>query len=85
MSKWVYKIELNKVISQMCEEYDLSRMEEICPEEVKKAIAEEIIKVWPLKRYGEMILKSRTIAELNRYLELVYDEADRKRVWCGFG
>jgi hypothetical protein len=69
MANWRYKIELNKVLTEMSEKHDLERHEEPCLKEVKEALANEIGKAWPLKRFCEKILKAKSIAEVNRILE----------------
>lgn len=83
MGAWRHKIELNKVVYDLNEKYDLSRFEEPCPEEVKTALAEEVKKAWPLQRFAGYITECQSIAELNRILENLYNAADRERVWCG--
>lgn len=84
MAAWRHKIELNKVIREASEKHDLSRFEEPCPEEVKIALAEEVKKAWPLQRFAGYITERKSIAELNRILENLFNAADREKVWCGF-
>jgi hypothetical protein len=83
MTEWRYKIDLAGVMLKCAEEHDLSHAEEDCPAEVKEAIATEITKAWPLKRFAPVIRESKSIAEINRVLRNIYDEADRSSVWCG--
>jgi hypothetical protein len=56
------------------EEHDLTHIEEDCPEEVKEAIAIEIVKAWPLKRFAQTIRQAKSIAEVNRILKNIYDD-----------
>ncbi len=81
---WKHKINLNGVISEMNEKYDLSCHEKKCPKEVKAAIAAEIAKAPPLVQFVNGVKACKTIAELNRKLQFIWDEADSARVWCGF-
>jgi hypothetical protein len=83
MTEWRHKINLAGVMFKCAEEHDLAHVEEDCPEEVKEAIATEIVKAWPLKRFAQTIRQAKSIAEVNRILENIYDEADRSSVWCG--
>ena len=83
MANWRFNISLNKVLNQCNEDFDLSRHEEDCPEEVKEALAAEVAKAWPLARFSQKIRACKSIAELNRILEVVWDAADTERVWCG--
>lgn len=80
---WRHKIELNKVMSDVCDKHDLSRVEEDCPEEVKEALATEIEKAWPIAHFCKKIRSAKSIAAVNRILERVYNDADRHAVWCG--
>ena len=80
---WRHKIELNAVLAKTSEDFDLERVEEDCPEEVKKLLSEEVKKAWPLARFAPKIMNAKSIAEVNRILENVYNEADRRAVWCG--
>lgn len=80
---WRHKIELNKVISDMSDKYDLSQFEKTCPREVKEALANEVKKAWPLARFADRLMKAKTIAAVNRLLETIFTEADYHRVWCG--
>jgi hypothetical protein len=83
MANWREKIELNQTLNRVQESHDLSRFEEPCPDEVKSALATELEKsVW-LKRHGARIRGADSIAEVNRILANVYDDADRHLVWCG--
>lgn len=81
---WRETIELNPVISEMSEKYDLDHVENDCPEEVKEKLAGEVEKSWTLKRFAPKLLKAKSIAEVNRILGNVFNEADRSKVWCGF-
>lgn len=81
---WQYKISLNKVLSQLNDEFDFEKLEAPCPQEAKTAIAVEIARALPLKRFRQQIIDCQTIAEMNRVLERIYDAADRSKVWCGF-
>lgn len=81
---WREKIELNQVISKMSEKYNLDNYEEPCPNEVKEELAKEIEKSIWLNRFASKIRKSKSIAAVNRILANVFDEADFKKVWCGF-
>lgn len=83
MVAWRYHIELNKVLDELNEQFDLSRYEEDCPSEVKEAIVKEISKAMPLKRFVPTLRDSLSIAEVNRVIQCIYDEADRSLVWCG--
>lgn len=83
MANWRYKIELNQAISQVTEDYDLSRVEEPCPEEVRDILAKECEKAAPLRRFGQQFRDAKSIAEVNRILNDVFEEADKKLVWCG--
>lgn len=83
MANWRYKIELNKVISQVSEDFDLSQFEEPCPENVRVALAEECEKAAPLRRFGRQLRDASSIAEVNRILDSVFSEADQQLVWCG--
>lgn len=83
MANWRYKIELNKVLTEMSEKHDLERHEEPCPKEVKEALAKELEKAWPLHRFCEKILNAKSIAQVNRILENVWNAADTEGVWCG--
>jgi hypothetical protein len=74
---------LNQILKQVSENYDLSREEEDCPAEVKEAIAVELEKAPPLKRFAEHIRNAKSIAKVNRVLDNVWDEADYSKVWCG--
>lgn len=83
MAKWHYKIQLNEVLEQASEDFDLSCFEKKCPKSVKTKLAAEVEKAPPLARFGARILRAVSIAEVNRVLSEVFDEADRSRVWCG--
>lgn len=83
MANWRYRIELNAALAKANDEFDLSRHEEKCPESVLIAVASEIEKALPLARFGKKIRKAKSIAEFNRILSNIYDEADRSLVWCG--
>lgn len=81
--KWLYKIELNNVIKTVCADFDLSKEEEDCPVEVKRLLTDELNKAPPLQIFSSSISQAKSIAEVNRILDQVYDEADRYKVWCG--
>ncbi len=81
MADWRYRIALNKVIEEMNEKHDLSRQEDPCPQEVLDALSKEVSKAPPLVHFVGRIKRAKTIAALNRILEIVYDEADRFLVW----
>lgn len=83
MANWRHKIELNQVIEDLSEKYNLSCHEEDCPQEVKEGIAKEIEKAWPIKRHADEVRKVKSIAALYRRLDLVFDDADTHLVWCG--
>jgi hypothetical protein len=83
MAEWRHKINLAGVMFDCAAQHDLTHVEEDCPEEVKEAIATEIIKAWPLKRFAPVVREAKSIAEVNRVLKSIYDEADRSSVWCG--
>jgi hypothetical protein len=83
MSNWRYKIELNGVIERVSEDFDLTRVEEPCPEEVRDALAAECEKAQPLYRFGQQFRDAKSIAEVNRILDSVFTVADEKLVWCG--
>lgn len=83
MVNWRYRIELAEILQKCSKDHDLSHYEEECPKDVKEAIAAEISKALPLSRLAPRVMESKTIAELNRVLQLVYDVADAELVWCG--
>lgn len=83
MADWRHHINLRTVIDDCCEEYNLECVEEDCPEAVKEAIATEIEKAWPIQHFGPRIRDCVSIAEVNRVLNAVFNEADAKLVWCG--
>lgn len=83
MARWLYTIDLSGVLNKVGESYDLTRFEEDCPDDVKEAIAAEVEKAPPLARFAELFRNAKSIAEVNRVLNDVYDVADRQRVWCG--
>lgn len=80
---WRHKIELNKVIADMTEKYDLSCFEEDCPSEVKTALASEVEKAFPLARFAYRLRNAKSIAAVNRLLAKIFNEADSQGVWCG--
>jgi hypothetical protein len=82
MANWRYRIKLGSVLEKCNEKFDLSRHEEDCPEEVRELIATEVSKAMPLHRFSRRVRAVKSIAELNRLLALIYDEADRSLVWC---
>ena len=83
MANWIEKIELNKAINIATEQYDLSRHEEPCPNEVKELIIAELNRSQILRRFAISVKKVKSIAALNRLLVQIYDEADYRKVWCG--
>jgi len=83
MTNWHEKINLHDVLSTVNANYDLSRVEEKCPAEVKAALAAEIKKSKTLSPLADKIIKAKTIAGVNRVLVTVFDTADRELVWCG--
>ncbi len=85
MANWQENIDLNGVLAKVGDEFDLSCVEKKCPKPVKDAIVAEIGKSSRLRNYGPLIQRARSIAEVNRILERVYNEADRIGVWCGMG
>ena len=80
---WKYKCELNQVITKANDEYDLSKLEDPCPQEVLELFALEVEKAPPLKEFGNVLRGAKTLAETNHILENVFDTADAKAVWCG--
>jgi hypothetical protein len=80
---WRYKIDLNQVIAELMDDYDLTCMEEDCPPEVKERLIAEISKATPLLRFIDQLQEVKSIAAVNRVLSDVYDEADVSKVWCG--
>ena len=80
---WIEKISLNQAIDKANERYDLSRLEEPVPDEVKLLINNEIARSRFLKRFTNRISNAGSIAQLNRILDSIFDDADRNRVWCG--
>ena len=80
---WRHEIELNDALAEADERFDLSRVEEPMPDEVKDLIIAELRKAWPLSRFVKQIQDAKSIAEGNRVLENIFNEADRSRVWCG--
>lgn len=83
MANWKQKINLNQILEQLSEEFDLSEVERPCPTVVKNKIANEVERVTVLKPFGKQIRKSRSIAAVNRILEQVFQVADENLVWCG--
>lgn len=83
MANWQHKIELNQIIQQVSEDFDLSRLEEPCPEQARNALATEIEKAPPLTHFGPKIRDAKSIAEVNRLLEAIFSAADHNLVWCG--
>ena len=83
MAAWRYKIDLAGVMLKCVEQYDLSRVEEDCPIEIKELIATEISKAPPLACFATAIRNCKSIAELDRTLTKIYDRADLRLVWCG--
>lgn len=83
MAMWREKIGLNKAIAKANDQFDLTRLEEPCPQEVKDMICAEIKKSNVLNCHVFRIQSCKTIAELNRKLERVFDDADKFLIWCG--
>ena len=83
MAIWKYKIELGRVMDEMSDKFDFSRLEEDCPQEVKEAIAVEISKAPPLARFAKKVKSVKSNAEMNRVLDSIYDVADDELVWTG--
>jgi len=83
MANWKYQIELNQVINDLSEQYDLECPKEPCPQEVKEALAKELQKAPPLAHYAKKIQKATSIAQVNRILNSVFNTADASLVWCG--
>lgn len=80
---WREHIDIAGVLEVMSEKYDLEREEEPCPPEVGEALAAEASKSIWLNRFGSELRASKSIAETNRILNRLYNDADRHRVWCG--
>jgi len=68
----------------MSEKYDLSEHEKECPKEVKDVLITEIERAEPLKFFVGSIRRSKSIAELNRVINRIFDTADKELVWTGF-
>lgn len=83
MANWQHKIQLNEIIEQCSEEFDLERHEEPCPDVVKERLAVEVAKALPIAHFAGRIRTVNSIAELNRVLARLFDDADRHSVWCG--
>ena len=83
MANWRYTIDLHKVLGECEEQYDLEEVEFPCPEPVKTAIVAELDKAPPLRPFCADIKECKSIAAVNRVLDRVFNEADRKLVWCG--
>lgn len=83
MTTWISTIELNPLINSLSLKYDLDREEEPAPEEVRIALSKEVSKSIFLIDFSIPLLEAKSIAELNRILNQVYDEADRRKIWCG--
>lgn len=84
VANWQEKISLNQTLARLGDEHDLSRQEEPCPTVVREAMAAEVEKSNRLFRHGKRIREAKSIAEVNRILEDVYNDADRHLVWCGW-
>ena len=84
MANWKYKINLNGLITTLTEEYDLTDDDSFCPDPVKKQLAEEVKKAFPLSHFAVMLLEAETVGDVNSILADIFDDADRKLVWCGF-
>ena len=83
MTNWREGIELNAAIAESSERFDLSRHEEPMPTEAAERLACAVeSSVW-LQRFGRQIREAKSIAEVNRILASVFNEADKKLVWCG--
>jgi hypothetical protein len=85
MTSWRYTIELNRVLALLDKKFDLTRVEKSCPRAVKRAIADELDKAPPLSQFANKIRAAKSIAEVNRLLDAIYDAADTSGVWCGLG
>lgn len=84
MAYWKHRIDLIKVINNMDDKYDLKDDDTDCPDEVKKAIVDELIKVPVVfDLYLPMVIDAVTVKDLNVVLDDIYDQADNERVWCG--
>ncbi len=83
MKEWKHKICLNKAIEANNEEFDLSRFEDDAPEVAKDRIAAELSKAQPLAHFAPLVRAAKSVAELNRLLNRIYDRADECSVWCG--
>lgn len=82
MANWRWKIGLNQAISKNSKEFDLTRHEEPCPKIALKRLADEVAKAPPLAHFSRRFLRCKSIAEANRVLDEVYNEADVALVWC---
>lgn len=80
---WREKIQLGKAICKINEKFDLSRHEDLCPDEAKELLAKVVEKSIWLKRFSANFRGAKSIAEVNRIIEQVYNRADQHRVWCG--
>lgn len=80
---WRYKLNLGEVISECDEKFDLSKHEEAVPEEVKTRISDCLSSSNILNAWASKVRHSRSIAELNRILDEIYDIADRQKIWLG--
>ncbi len=80
--RWIYECDLNGAIRRNNKQHDLSRHEEPIPPEVVTTICAELQKAPPLARFVREVCEAKSIAALNRILTNVFDEADRRRVWC---
>lgn len=83
MANWRWTIDLKGILNKAADEHDLEKVELPCPDPVRNALAEEVSKAPPLRRFAGAIRAAETIAEVNRILNRVYEEADYAKVWCG--
>lgn len=83
MTNWRQRIDLNGAIARANEAHDLTRVEESPPAEVVEMLCRELEKSEVLRRHVKPLRACLSIAALNRRLSLVFDDADRGRVWCG--
>lgn len=82
MANWRYKIELRALLHKASEQYDFNDDDDV-PEEVKEAVAQELLKAPPLREFADQVRDAVTVADLDDILRDVYDMADFERVWCG--
>ena len=83
MTKWRYKIKLNEVNTALDALHDFSITEDPVPQPILEAVAHEVEKAWPLKRFAKDIRNATCTAHLNRILTRLWDHADLEKVWTG--